>query len=300
MSDPDAATTTDFHAPGFNPLQHPLALSELRYFTGESAWSGHLPFGMALVQMLRPRTIVELGTHWGDSYCAFCQAVAELKLPARCAAVDTWQGDAHTRSYGEYVYQTLKGFHDPAYGSFSRLLRMTFDQARSDFPDNSIDLLHIDGLHTYEAVRHDFDNWKPTLSERGVELFHDTMVKRADFGVWRLWQELEGAYPSFQFYHESGLGVLAVGKEPPAEFAAFLEGARREPALVRAFFAAVGGRCTMMASLMRTVTSLQAARQAVNEWRARSGRPVKPVNPEPYKLAYQTLEDVKELLMLVT
>src|SRR5687768_10094642 len=129
MSDPQT-TQPNLHAPpAFNPLQHPLALSEIRYFTGESAWSGHLPFGMALVQMLRPRTIVELGTHWGDSYCAFCQAVAELQLPARCAAVDTWQGDAHTKSYDEGVYRMLKDFHDPHYGAFSRLLRTTFDDA---------------------------------------------------------------------------------------------------------------------------------------------------------------------------
>src|SRR5688500_12670 len=97
----------------FNPLRYPLSLSEPRYLSGESAWSGHMPFAWALLEMSRPRTIVELGTFYGDSYCALCQGVADLKLDARCTAVDTWQGDEHSGAYAEAVYQQLKTYHDP-------------------------------------------------------------------------------------------------------------------------------------------------------------------------------------------
>ena len=37
--------------------------------------------------------------------------------------------------------------------TFSSLLRMDFADARDHIEDGSVDLLHIDGLHTYEAVR---------------------------------------------------------------------------------------------------------------------------------------------------
>ena len=282
--------------PAFNPLQYPLALSEIRYLSGESAWSGHIPFGMALTALARPRTFVELGTQWGDSYLAICQAVAELGLPTRCVAIDTWRGDAHTGAYSEQIYQRVKNFHDPAYGGFSRLMRMTFDEARPQFPDGSIDLLHIDGLHTYEAVRHDYETWRPKLSERGIVIFHDTAAKHQDFGVWQLWAELEKSYPSFQFLHENGLGILSVGTEPPAEVIAFLEAARREEALVRNYFAAVGGRFTTLSLLLRTMTPLRAARAAVNQWRGRTGRPVQQGNDHPHHLAHMTLADVRELL----
>jgi hypothetical protein len=251
---------------------------------------------MALIEMSRPRTFVELGTHWGDSYFAFCQAVAQLGTGTQCAAVDTWRGDAHTRPYSEACYQRVQSFNAQSYGAFSKLLRMTFDEALAQFPDNSIDLLHIDGLHTYEAVRHDFESWLPKLSERGVVLFHDTAAKFPGFGVWQLWAEVETRYPSFQFLHESGLGVLLVGKEPPAEVREFIDTARRHATDIRNYFTAVGGRWMMLTLLMRTAAPLRAARKIVNDWRARSGRAVQQVNDHPNHLAQGTYLDIQELL----
>jgi predicted O-methyltransferase YrrM len=37
-----------------------------------TAWLRHAPFGMWLVKAARPKTIVELGAHYGFSYFAFC------------------------------------------------------------------------------------------------------------------------------------------------------------------------------------------------------------------------------------
>src|SRR4051812_5901464 len=84
----------DFMA--FNPLEYPLSLMAPHMVSDTSRWLGHVPFAFALVQMARPQSIVELGTHKGDSYLAFCQAVAALGLNTQCAAVDTWQGDRHS------------------------------------------------------------------------------------------------------------------------------------------------------------------------------------------------------------
>jgi GT2 family glycosyltransferase len=225
----------------FEPLRFPIVLAEPRRLTDVDSWHAHIPFAFHAVAALRPRVLVELGTWKGDSYCSFCQAVQTLDLPTRCHAVDTWAGDEHTGPYGPEALDELRAHHDPLYGSFSRLHQQRFDEAVPAFADGSVDLLHVDGAHSYEAVSHDVETWLPKLSERGVLLLHDTAVHEAGFGVWRLWEELEPQYLGFAFSHGHGLGVVAVGSEVDASFTDFLATARSDP-LVEGFFSALGRR----------------------------------------------------------
>jgi hypothetical protein len=177
------------------------------------AWVGHIPFAYWLTAYLKPQRLVELGTHGGSSYFAFCDSVKKNKLATQCFAIDTWQGDEHL-TYGEYVFNGVKAYNKLKYSGFSKLLRMTFDEACEEFEDQSIDILHIDGTHTYEAVKNDFQRWCPKVVKGGVILFHDTQVKVNNFGVFKLWDEIKSKYPEscFEFTHSFGLGIYL--KEP--------------------------------------------------------------------------------------
>ena len=225
--------------PEFNPLQHPLLFTPPQRLHIESAWTEHVPFAMLLIGLQRPRALAELGSHWGISYCAFCQAVVASGAPTRCYAVDTWKGDADAGFYGQEVYEDLRAHHRQ-YESFSKLLRMTFDDALREVPDGSLDLLHIDGFHSYDAVRRDYETWRPKLSERGLVLFHDTTVLERGFGVHQLWAELSAGFPNFNFHHGHGLGVLAVGREQAEGVKEFLATANARPEATRQLFAALG------------------------------------------------------------
>jgi glycosyltransferase involved in cell wall biosynthesis len=180
-----------------------------------SAWWGHVPFAFWIIATCRPRLLVELGTSEGVSYAAFCDAVARLRAETRCYAVDTWPNDADAGFHGDDIYNELREFHDKRYASFSELLRMDVDDASRSFDDGTVDLLHIHGDRAYEAARRSFEMWRPKLSKRAVVLFHHTNVRKDDFGVWRLFDELKKELPSFEFLHGGGLGVALVGVEAP-------------------------------------------------------------------------------------
>lgn len=215
-------------------------------FVPASAWNEHGPFAMWAVTAFAPRTLVELGTHYGFSYFAMCDAIQRMGLPTRAWAIDSWEGDEHAGFYGQEVYDSVREINAD-YEGFSTLLRGYFDTQVENFEDGSIDLLHIDGRHRYEDVKEDFETYLPKVSDRGVVMFHDIAERHDDFGVWKFWEELAERYPSFAFRHGHGLGVLGVGSELPDAVKDFFAAAEDHAEEIRASYEQLGGRLNELA-----------------------------------------------------
>jgi len=180
----------------------------------EQPWVGHIYFAYDLVSNLKPELIVELGAYKGTSFFSFCQAVKDHNFSTTLFAVDTWKGDKHSFYYGEEVWELFDRIKKSYYENLNiNILKTTFDEAVTEFEDNSIGILHIDGLHIYEAVKHDFETWESKVKDNGIILFHDIHEKRDDFGVYRLWEELKEEYNTIEFVHSHGLGVLFKGSD---------------------------------------------------------------------------------------
>ena len=180
---------------------------------GVGAWTSHLHFAYDLVAALRPRLLVELGVDRGESYFAFCQSAQENKTGTRCFGIDTWRGDQHAGGYDETTFAQVSAHNRENYDGFSTLLRSTFDEALGSFLPESIDVFHLDGLHTEAAVRHDLEAWLPKIRLSGILLLHDVDVRTKEFAVWKIWAELEQRGRSWTFHDGPGLGVW---QKPPA------------------------------------------------------------------------------------
>jgi len=175
-------------------------------------WAGHIFVGYDIIRNLKPRKVVELGTYKGTSFFSFCQAAKDEGLDTEIVAIDCWKGDIHSEFYSEEIYKDFKKNLDRYYKEQNtKVMKMFFDQAIESFEDYSIDLLHIDGLHTYDAVKNDYEKWKDKVSHKGIIMFHDIRVTKDDFGVWKLWEELKKRNPDYTFIemeHSHGLGII--------------------------------------------------------------------------------------------
>jgi hypothetical protein len=175
-----------------------------------SAWSRLSPVLFCLFALVRPRRYVELGVHNGMSFFAACQASEAVGTQTECVAVDSWLGDAHASFHSPSVFADFKTNLKDDYPD-QYYLHAFFDDALACFEPESIDLLHIDGFHSYEAVKKDYLAWLPKMSAQGVMMFHDINVHERGFGVWRLWDEIKERHPTISFMHSHGLGMAYVG-----------------------------------------------------------------------------------------
>ena len=186
-------------------------------YIAPSAWWEHVPIAHWLIATLKPPTVVELGTHYGVSFFAFCQAAKQFSTDSFIYAVDTWAGDEHAGQYSDEIYNQVQAHQQQHYRQVSSLLRQSFDEASTYFADDSIDLLHIDGLHTYEAVRHDHETWLSKLRGSATILFHDINVREREFGVWELWREIQAdsQFQCLEVRNGSGLGMATKAAKAP-------------------------------------------------------------------------------------
>lgn len=177
-------------------------------------WAGHKRFIYDYVRSIRPSMIVELGTHKGTSLFSICQAIKDGRIQASINAIDTWIGDEQAGYYDESVYKEVCEIRKRYYSRLDvNLIRSTFDQARDMFADSSIDLLHIDGLHIYEAVKHDFNNYFSKVNKEGIILLHDTANLKDngeanEYGSVIFLNEIKDKFPYFEFIHSWGLGLI--------------------------------------------------------------------------------------------
>jgi GT2 family glycosyltransferase/glycosyltransferase involved in cell wall biosynthesis/uncharacterized coiled-coil protein SlyX len=247
-------------AQGFTPTSYPICLSDpLRLVP--TPWASHIPFALCLVEVLRPRLVVELGTGDGVSYCAFCQAVKQLQLKTRCYGVNRWPPDSH----GDELLADLKLHHDPLYADFSMLIQSSFDDALAKIQDNAVDLLHIDGCHNFDRLRHDFESWLPKMSDRGVILLHNTNLRERHLGAWRFWEEIRPKHPHFEFLHENGLGVISIGPNVPSDLLPLMKATETEAQNIRYFFEQTGQRLRLKLDSIQQQQTIHELEDQISE-----------------------------------
>lgn len=168
-----------------------------------TAWTDHIKFAQWLVQRKNPEVIVDLGVDFG--YSTFCFALPNI---GTVYGIDSFEGDPMSGVKSTYDY--VKDRKRELGLNNVKFIKGYFGMVARNW-DKPIDILHIDGYHTYQAVSSDFETWTKFMKEDGVVLFHDTCVREGDYEVYKFFEELP--LPKVNFTCSHGLGVVSTDEE---------------------------------------------------------------------------------------
>lgn len=114
---------------------------------------GHPRILYALIRSLKPAVIIEAGTYRGYAACYMARALQENNS-GHLYCIDNFSLNDHTWRYGD----PEKHWNDnlAACGVRNWVTLLKGDSDKVKWPDK-IDFAYIDGWHSYDAVRHDFN-----------------------------------------------------------------------------------------------------------------------------------------------
>jgi predicted O-methyltransferase YrrM len=172
---------------------------------------------------IRPATILEIGTSNGGSLFLFARVAAPDALIVSVDLPHGEFGGGYPRWRG-HLYRAFA-----AGAQRIRLLRAdshapeTLEAVRAALEGREVDVLFIDGDHTYEGVKRDFEMYGRLVREGGVIAFHD-IVPASPTGprprndddlqggeVPRFWAELRSSHEASEFVEDWDSGRFGIG-----------------------------------------------------------------------------------------
>ena len=179
-----------FVAPDLTPLEKTVTGAH-----GSSGSAGHALFLYNLVWQTQAQLAVEIGLGPGDSTSIFLLALK--RTGGRLVSIDV-----HPQPVAERKIDAL-GLRD-RWTFIEKPSEVAARQWRADRP---IDVLLIDGKHSYNQVKLEYGLFRPLMRKGGFILFHDSETIR---GVREFTQELRRRDGGVQFPYANGLFVVRV------------------------------------------------------------------------------------------
>ena len=130
-----------------------------------------IPMFIREVAKIRKGVVVEIGSYMGGTAWYGAQIARDNYSEYFC--IDPWnfQGDIHV---GAVHYRAFKeNMKDAGLEDHVQIRKNTNTVACEEFEDESVDLVFVDGDHTYEGVSGDIRRWWAKLKPGGIMLGHD-------------------------------------------------------------------------------------------------------------------------------
>lgn len=136
------------------------------------------PFLESLIYLNQSKTIVEIGVAEAKTTDFLCRGAARVN--GHVWGYDLWDTHGLRGQFQHWSskekceeYLRSKGHLNFTLNRVNTTTKEFRDLIKSQAP--SIDLAFIDGCHSYDGIKNDFEVIYPLLSETGIIAFHDTM-----------------------------------------------------------------------------------------------------------------------------
>ncbi len=170
---------------------------------------------LIFLNKLRPNYILEIGTALGGTLFLFSRIASQN---ATIISIDL-PGGAFGRGYPKWKIPLFKSFALPKQRIYliraNSHERETLEKTKSILGDKRLDFLFIDGDHTYEGVKEDFEMYSPLVKKGGVIALHDIVQHPPEIGceVSRFWSEIKSKYEYVEFVKSwnqnwAGIGLI--------------------------------------------------------------------------------------------
>lgn len=142
---------------------------------------------LTLVNDLRPKVVVEIGTQRGGSLYGWQQVMEEDGCLITIDLIP--KPDKPCAFPSEYFQNVSQEFHELR--SRDSHAMETLEELKGILEGREIDFLYLDGDHKYEGVKLDWDMYSPLVRSGGIVALHDVSYRgRPKFGVTRFYTEL--------------------------------------------------------------------------------------------------------------
>lgn len=167
---------------------------------------------LGLVQKRKPKRILEIGTAHGGTLYLLARAAAPDAL---LLSIDLPNGP-FGRGYPNWKLALFRSFAGK--GQTIRFLRDNSHHKTAPawveraLGAEKLDFLLIDGDHTYQGVKQDWEMYSPLVQTGAMVVFHDIVpgTEKRVGGVPRFWQELKLKYPHRELvesWDQNGFGI---------------------------------------------------------------------------------------------
>jgi len=164
-----------------------------------------------LVQKHKPANYMEIGTADGGTHYLIRKLCTSIE---KSIAIDL---DIRNKFVIDRITTTTQSH----YLLGSSLAQSTIDKVKAILAGTNLDVLFIDGDHSYEGVKADFDAYQQMVKEGGLIVFHDIVedwqqrygceTNKYTGGVPKLFAEIKDNYQHYTFIEDPGQDGFGIG-----------------------------------------------------------------------------------------